>query len=308
MGKNTRTASVQLGMEGGALAGTCDSGYGCPYVRSISWSGVSTPMPKVTDPKVAFNLLFMGFDPTASLADRTKRTAYRKSVLDVAIARATTLQTRLGVSDKHKLDEYLTGVRETERQVVDMPTGMGCGGATAPDASVNMDFEKGVKAMSDIMVLGMQCDVSRIYTFMLGNAGGQHVYTNLGINRGHHDISHHGGNAANFAMLQTIDTYEMTLLFYLLDKMKKTTEGASNLLFNSTVFMSSEISDGDRHNHDNMPMIVAGNGGGMLNTGQHYILQGAKYSNMLVTTLRTFGIPDGKLGDSTGPVMEVLKT
>jgi hypothetical protein len=199
-------------------------------------------------------------------------------------------------------------VRETERTIVDVPTGggPGCGGATAPAGT--MDFEAGVKAMSDIMVLGMQCDVSRIYTFMLGNAGGQHVYTNLGINRGHHDISHHGGNPANLMMLQQIDTYEMTLLFYLLDKMKKTTEGTSNLLFNSTVFMSSEISDGDRHNHDNMPMLVAGNGGGMLNTGQHYILPGAKYSNMLVSTLRTFGIMDGKIGDSTGPITEVLKT
>jgi hypothetical protein len=308
IGKATHVESVVLGMEAGAQAGTCDSGYGCPYVRAISWSGISTPVPKITNAKIAFDLIFSGVDPMASQADQAKRVLYRKSVLDVATARGTALQTRLGATDRHKLDEYFTSVRETERQVTDVGTGASCKGATAPDPAAAMDFEKNVKSYADIMVLAMQCDVSRIFTFMLGNAGGQHVYSNLGITRGHHDISHHGGQAVNLMQLQTIDTYEMTLLYYFLNKLKTTVDGSADLLFNSTVYFSSEISDGDRHNHDDMPVLIAGHGGGMLNTGQHYSLPTTtKVSDVLVTTLRTMGINDAKVGDSTGPVMDILK-
>jgi hypothetical protein len=309
VGKDTRVESVILGTEAGSQAGTCDSGYGCPYVRAISWGSVTTPVAKITSTKTAFELIFTGVDPTATAADRLKRQKYRTSVLDVALGRGTSLQTRLGASDKRKLDEYATSVRETERQIMDAPSAPSCGGAgTAPNTTA-ADFEKNVKTFADIMVLAMQCDVSRIYTFMLGNAGGQHVYNNLpGITRGHHDISHHGGNAANFAMLQAIDTYEMELFGYFLNKMKATTDGTADLLFNSTVYFSSEISDGDRHNHDDMPVLIAGHGGGMLNTGQHYSLPTTtKVSNTLLATLRTMGITDVKLGDSTGALTDILK-
>ncbi|HVR64353.1 MAG TPA: DUF1552 domain-containing protein [Polyangia bacterium] len=306
IGMNTRVPSVVLGTEPGSEAGTCDSGYGCPYVRAISWGSMTTPMAKVTTPKTAFDLIFTGGDPAASAADRAKRQLYRKSVLDVAIGRTQTLRPRLGASDKLKLDEYLTSVRETERQVTDLPaTGGSCMGAQAPNVSA--DLETNVKAFSDIMVLAMQCDASRIFTFMLGNAGGQHVYSNLGINRGHHDISHHGGILTNLQMLQTIDTYEIQLLGYFLNKLKSTTDGANNLLFNSTIYFSSEISDGDAHNHDDMPVLIAGHGGGMLNTGQHFSLPTTtKVSDMLLSTLRTVGVTGVPLGDGTAPVMDIL--
>ena len=307
IGMNTRVPSVVLGTEPGSQAGTCDSGYGCPYVRAISWGSANTPMAKVTTPKTAFDLIFAGGDPAASAADRTKRQMYRKSVLDVAVGRTQTLKPRLGASDQRKLDEYLTSVRETERQVTDLSaSGGGCMGAQAP--AVSADLETNVKAFSDIMVLAMQCDASRIFTFMLGNAGGQHVYSNLGINRGHHDISHHGGNASNLQMLQAIDTYEIQLLSYFLTKLKSTIDGANNLLFNSTVYFSSEISDGDLHNHDDMPVLIAGHGGGMLNTGQHYSLPiTTNVSDVLLSTLRTVGVTGVPLGDSVAPVMDILK-
>ncbi|HEY2899398.1 MAG TPA: DUF1552 domain-containing protein, partial [Polyangia bacterium] len=182
VGMNTRVPYAALGIDGGALAGSCDSGFGCPYSRAISWSGPTTPLPKVTDPKTAFNLIFMGFDPTASQSDQLRRTKYRKSVLDAVTAQAQGLKPRLGTSDKAKLDEYFTSVSEVERQVTTVSTNT-CNTGTPPDATATMTFEKQMDAMNSIMVLAMQCDVTRIFSFMLGNAASQRVYNNLGITR-----------------------------------------------------------------------------------------------------------------------------
>jgi hypothetical protein len=311
-GMKTRVASLQLGSDGGALAGGCDSGYGCPYARAISWSSETTPLPKITVPKTAFDLLFAGFKPQETSADQLKRQFYKKSVLDVATAEATSLAMRLGRTDKRKLDEYLTGVREVERQV----SAIGAGGSCNVDPSVaapvtTMTLEPFLKTMSDIMVLAMQCDVTRIITYMFGNAVSGRTYPALGATRGHHDISHHGNNAANQKLLETISTYEMTQVSYLLNKMKSVPEGDQNLLYNSTLYLSSDISDGNRHNHDDMPVLIAGHGGGMLKAGHHIefpIAAKTKVANALLSTLLTVGVNNTPIGDSTGPLPEILKT
>lgn len=303
----TLVPSMALGIDDGAQAGTCDSGYGCPYVRAISWSDAMTPAAKITNPVTAFNQLFKGFDPTASQGDLLRRQKYQKSVLDAVTSQANSLKARLGTTDKQKLDEYFTSVAETEREVTMLGGAQMCNTGMPPDASVSMDFEKKMNAMADIMTLAFQCDVTRVFTFMVGNAGGQRVYSNLGITRGHHDISHHGGQAVNLMQLTTIDTYEVKLFGYLLNKLKTTMDGTNDLLYNSTIYFSSEISDGDAHNHDDMPVLIAGHGGGMLKTGQHYMLPTTtKVSNVLLTTLRTMGINNVSIGDSTGPQMDIV--
>jgi hypothetical protein len=304
VGKATRLPSMQLGIDGGSSAGGCDSGYGCAYARNISWADAMSPLPKITNNSQIFDQIFMGFDPTSSTADRDKRRAYQKSVLDSALADAMSLSGKLGKTDAAKLDQYLTGVRELERQAdVATPTAACTKPAIKPVAT-NADFETQVKTMSDLMVLAMQCDATRIISFMLGNAGSNRTYNNLGISRGHHDISHHGMMAPNLMMLQQIGTYEIQLFAYLLTKMKAVTEGTSNMLYNSSVFFSSEISDGDRHNHDDMPVILAGHGGGAFTPGKHLLFPQAthtKVGNLLTSVIATLGV-NAKVGDADGPL------
>ena len=304
IGKATRLPSMQLGMDGGSAAGDCDSGYSCAYSRNVSWADAQTPLPKLTSASQVFDQIFAGFDPTATAAQRDKRRAYQKSILDAAIGDATSLQARLGKTDKAKLDEYLTGIREVERELTTTDTAT-CTMPARPATST--DFPTQVKTMSDLMVLAMQCDATRIITFMLGNAASNRVYSNLGITRGHHDISHHMSAPANLAMLQQIGTWELQMFAYLLGKMKAVTEGAQTMLYNSSVFFSSEISDGNRHNHDDMPVLLAGNGGGAFTPGKHVLYaptSHTKTSNLLTGMLASVGVTT-KVGDATGTLPEL---
>ena len=306
IGTATRLPSLQLGMDGGNTAGDCDSGYSCAYARSVSWSGPQTPMPKLTSPSQVFDQIFAGFDPTATSAQRAKRAAYQKSVLDAAIGDASSLQAKLAKTDKAKLDEYLTGIREVERELqTTTPTASCTMPATRPAAST--DFPTSVKTMTDLMVLAMQCDATRIISFMLGNAGSDRVYSNLGLAKGHHTFSHHMSLPENLGPLQQIGTWEIQQLSYLLGKMKAITEGAQTMLYNSSVFWSSEISDGNRHNHDDMPAILAGNGGGAFTPGKHVLYtpdSHTKVSNLLTGMLATMGV-NANVGDATGTLPEL---
>jgi hypothetical protein len=307
IGKATRLPSLQIGIDGGSAAGDCDSGYSCAYSRNVTWANATTPLPKLTSAAQVFDQIFAGFDPTSTAAQRDKRRAYQQSILDAAIGDATSLQLKLGKTDKTKLDEYLTGIREVEREIMTTTSTAACTMPATRPAATNTDFPTQVKTMSDLMVLAMQCDATRIITFMLGNAGSNRVYSNLGISRGHHDISHHMSLPENLAMLQQIGTFEIQMLAYLLGKMKAVTEGAQTMLYNSSVFFSSEISDGNRHNHDDMPVILAGNGGGAFTPGKHVLYAPtthAKVSNLLTGMLSSVGVTK-MVGDATGTLPEL---
>jgi hypothetical protein len=311
IGKQTRLPSLELGVDGGSAAGDCDNGYSCAYARNISWSGPSTPRAKLTDPKTIFNQLFQGYDASASNAEVQKREAYQKGVLDLATGEAKSLRLKLGQTDQHKLDEYLTSVEEIERQVGLGPSAQ-CTVGSAP-ASTN-DFRTKLTAISDLMVLALQCDATRIITFMLGNAISGQSYPWLTVNgsaitRGHHDISHHGNQQANLDQLAAINLWTMQQFAYLLTKLKGVSEGASSLLDNTAIFLSSDVSDGNRHNHDDMPILLAGHGGGKLAAGQHVSYPKAnkeKVSNLLSTMLSTVGVTT-PVGDSTGTLAQLLK-
>jgi hypothetical protein len=303
IGGATRIASMQLGTSGGSTAGNCDSGYGCAYARNISWSDATTPLPKLVDPVKVFDQIFAGANPGETATAAAKRRAYDKSVLDAVTADAKGLALKLGRSDNVKLDQYLTGVRALETKLMAMTPVSQCTPGTKPAATT--DFPAKVALMSDLMVLAMQCDATRIITFMLGNAISGQTYPQLGVTGGHHDISHHANDPTKLSQLASIGLWEITQLAYLMNKMKSVAEGSSNLLYNSTIFFSSDISDGNRHNHDDLPIILAGHGGGALSPGKHVVFPSnmkQKVSNLLVTMLGTVGIQNATLGDSTGPL------
>jgi hypothetical protein len=169
LGEATRFSSLQLGMDGGGSTGNCDSGYSCAYARNISWAGPQTPLPKTVNPQIVFDRLFAGLDPQATATERAKRKKYQNSVLDVAIADAEKLKGKLGAADNAKVDEYLTAIRELERQINEMDEATLCGVPARPGSSYDVTMK--ARVMADLMVTAMQCDLTRVVSFMLANAG-----------------------------------------------------------------------------------------------------------------------------------------
>lgn len=306
IGPLTRIPSMQLGIDGGDSAGDCDSGYSCAYARNISWASKSQPLPKVVNPSVVYDQLFGGFDPEATAAEVAKRKKYRMSVLDYVTGEAKSLSAKLGTSDRAKLDEYLTGVYELGKKIEKLGTGPVCTAIDPPGAKPPL--AEHITLMSDLMVLAMQCDATRIITFMLANAGSGRSYEFIGVSGAHHEISHHQNIAENFDKLTAIDTWEVTQLAYLLEKMDSIDEGGATMLDNSIVFFSSEIEDGNSHSHYNMPILVAGKGGGALASGRHVAFSDDRpVADLFVSILNALDIPDASFGqDSTGPIKELL--
>ncbi|MEZ4219953.1 MAG: DUF1552 domain-containing protein [Polyangiaceae bacterium] len=299
LGKETRIASLQLGIDGGAGVGGCDSGYSCAYARNISWASETQPLPKTINPQVVFDQIFEGFDPTQSSEAKVRVRKYRASVLDYVHQDAKSLSTRLNTKDRAKLDEYMTGIFDLE-QSIQNANQVSCDAIARPEE--NLTFPEHVKMMLDLSVLAMQCDVTRVVTFMLGNAGSGRNYDFIGVSGGHHQLSHHQSQQSNYDKLTKIDTWEITQLAYLLEKMDQVSEGSGTLLDNAAVFFSSEIEDGNAHRHTNLPVLLAGGLGGALPTGQHLkFADKTPLANLFVTLLNQMGIATGSFGqNSTG--------
>lgn len=297
--KFTRIPSLQLGTDGGGGTGNCDSGYSCAYARNISWASATQPLPKSTSPQVVFDTLFSGFDPKATLIEQQRRLKYKKSVLDYALAEANGLKGKLGKTDNLKIDEYMSGIRDLEAKLA-TPVAT-CSVPTKPVA--DYAFEAKIKIMSDLMVLAFQCDATRVISFMMGNAGDNRSFDFIGVSGGHHSLSHHGGAAASFDGLKKIDKWEITQFAYLLEKMDAIVEpNGMTMLDNSSVFFSSEIEDGDAHRHTNLPVILAGKGGGAFKTNRHVKMAATPIANLFTSMLNASGVPNTKFGDGTGPL------
>ncbi len=307
VGEATRFPSLELGIERGNQAGNCDSGYSCAYSNNMSWRSENTPNAKETDPKAVFERLFGGTDPKDVAAARAKREAYSQSVLDFVTEDAKGLGATLGGGDKRKLDEYLTAVREVEIRIekarkdrAEMKP------PPKPDMAAPTGTPKAVvdhmRLMCDLMVLAFQTDLTRVVTLPFANDGSNKPYPVIGVNDGHHDCSHHGNNADKQAKIQKINAFHVEQLAYLLGKLQAVKEkGGTTLLDNVMLVYGSGIGDGNRHNHDDLPILLAGGGGGTIEGGRH-----VKYKfdtplmNLYLALFERVGAPAKSFGDSTG--------
>jgi hypothetical protein len=296
----TRLRSIELSCEDASTTGNCDSGYGCAYTSSISWNTATTPCPRETSPSGAFDRLFYGSGTRETPQERAKRVAYKKGVLDLVAADAQALGRRLGAGDRQKLDEYLTSVRELERRVVDDNTQNQCGGDARPTDAVH-PYEERVGLMFDVLALGLRCDVTRVASLMLARELSDHSYVSLGLSEGHHSLSHHDGDANKIAALASINRWHVERLAAFLAKLQSTSEGDGNLLDHSMIVYGSGISDGNTHSHGDLPILLAGRGGGALRQGQHLRYAGQlPLSNLYVALLSALGLTVTSFGDSTG--------
>lgn len=300
-GQATRFPSLELGCEAGRGAGNCDSGYSCAYSSNISWAASDRPIAKEINPRLVYERLFGSGEPADELASRERR-ALKKSVLDFINEDARRLRSGLGQTDREKLDEYLTGVREVERRVTqgDRPTAAPQGDGAAP-AGIPDDYAEHIRVMCDMMVLAFQADLTRISTFMLANAGSNRSYNQIDVPDGHHSLSHHRGDPKKHAKIRKINRFHVTQLAYLLKKLKSVPEGEGTLLDSAMVVYGSGLSDGNRHNNENLPVLLAGRGGGTIDTGRHLRFEEeTPLNNLYLSLLNRFGTPAEFLGDSTG--------
>lgn len=302
MAGQTRFPSLELGSDGGGSTGDCDSGYSCAYARNIAWAGPSTPLAKDTNPSVVFDRLFAGTDPRATAEQQRRRRLYKQSILDFIREDARQLTGRLGRTDRRKVDEHLTAVRELELRLAAADAGASCVADRPEDVR---DYPSRVKAMIDLMVLAFRCDLTRVITFMLGNAGSGQVYDFLGISEQHHELSHHQQDPVRLEKLAAIDTWEVTQLADLLSKLKAIPEAEGSLLDHAAIYFGSEIEDGDTHSCFNLPVVVAGRAGGALSPGQHLAFpDDAPVANLFVSLLGAVGVPVTTFGaEGTEPLL-----
>ncbi len=261
-------------------------------------------MSKEVDPGALFDRLFEGQTTKETRQAKSVREKYRKSVIDFALEDAKQLQSKLPATDKRKLDEYLYSIRDVEKRlgsseklrvseqgVPDYPRPIG----------VPKEFAKHSELMMDMITLAFQTDSTRILTFMFTNAGSNRSYPEIGIDEGHHELSHHGKSEEKQAKIATINRFHVDQFNYLLTRMASISEGDRTLLDNCMLMYGSGISDGDRHNHDDLPIILAGGGAGRIKSGRHIrYANKTPLCNLYVWMLHQMGAKVDKFGDSTG--------
>ncbi len=301
LGNKTLFRSLELGGERGATAGNCDSGYSCAYSSTISWRSPTLPMPKETDPRQVFERLFGtgdAGDPTLTMA---KRMRYRTSLLDFVLEDAASLRKNLGNRDRMKLDEYLTGVREIEARLQKTEKMQKDLNPDLEPVGIPVDFGEHLRLLGDMMILAFQSDLTRVSTFMFANEGSNRAYNEIGVSDGHHEVSHHGKDPEKIRKKFEIDLFHTKQVAAILEKMSSVQEEGGSLLDNCMVVFGCGISDGDRHNHDDLPILFAGKGGSDLRTGRHVEYpRHTPLNNLYLAMLDRMGIPLETLGDSTG--------
>lgn len=308
LGDKTRFGSLELGCERGGLAGDCDSGYSCAYSNSISWRTESTPVAKEVNPRLVFERLFQSEDINETQQSRIERLAENKSILDFVMEDAKLLNKKLGTTDKMKLDEYMTGIREIERRISFVENQSKANNIQQfSNIDIPSDYGEHIRLMGDLMVLAFQTDTTRVSTFMFANEGSNRSYKSIGVSDGHHEMSHHQRNPEKLEALRKINTFHTAQLAYILNKMNSVSEGDKTLLENSMVLYGAGICDGDRHNHDDLPLLMAGKAGGKISSGKHLKFNnGTPMSNLFLSMADKLGVPQENIGDSTGKLDQLI--
>ena len=303
IGGDTRFPSIELGCDESRTVGNCDSGYSCAYTNSLSWRSPTSPMPPETNPRLAFERLFGGIDAGLDPATRAIRRRERRSILDIVAERTNALVGSLGPSDRRKMDEYLTSVREIERRIeiaerdtrevtpdFEMPSG------------VPVLFADYASLMFDMQAIAFQADLTRVSTLMLGREGSLRTYPEIGVPDPHHPLTHHRDNPEWIEKVTKVNVLHMELFAKFIAKLAATPDGDGTLLDHSIVVYGSGIADGNKHTHEDLPVVVAGHGGGLLG-GRHLVYaENTPMTNFYLTMLDRIGVKEETIGDSTGRV------
>lgn len=306
IGDNTKLRSLELSCDGVRKSGKCDSGYSCAYQYNLSWKTESMPMVPESNPRLVFERLFGN---SSSLFDRKgqlQRRALNKSILDFALGGASDFSKRLGKVDQEKLNEYFTSVRELEKRIereekirdvipdLNRPAGI-------PD-----NYREHLRLMFDMMVLAFQSDTTRISSFLLAHDGSNRSFRDIGVPEGHHALSHHKNDPEKINKLAKIDHFYSEQFAYLMDKLSNTKEvDGSRLIDHCMIVFGGGISDGNRHRHSDLPVLLAGGSSHGLKTGRHVDFESLPMTNLYLGLLDRVGVQASQVGDSTGILTDI---
>jgi hypothetical protein len=301
IGNQTRFPSLELGMEDSRQAGDCDSGYSCAYTNNLAWRSETQPLPPILDPRALFERLF-GNGIVLTPEARARQSRYRRSVLDFVTDDTRKLEADLGPADRRKLDEYLSSIREIERQIAK---------AESDNAQIDphmekpygvpADFAEHFKLMTDMMTVAFQADLTRIVTFLVTHEGTSRPYREIGIPDGHHPLTHHRNMPDLMEKVAQINCYQARQFAAWIEKMKATKEGDSSLLDNSMIVYGAGLSDGNRHLHEDLPTLIAGRGGSYIKPGRRIVYRKeTPMCNLFLTMMDRMGVPVEHFGDSSG--------
>jgi hypothetical protein len=288
-------------MEDARQAGDCDSGYSCAYTNNLAWRSETQPLPPILDPRAFFERMFGKGQPMTP-EERARQSKYRRSILDFVTEDTHKLESNLGPSDRRKLDEYLSSIREVERQIeraekdnqqidphMDKPYG------------VPADFAEHFRMMSNMIAIAFQADQTRIVTFLMTREGSSRPYRELGIPDGHHPLTHHRSQPELMEKVRKINEYHVQQFASFVEKMKATKEGDGTLLDNSMIVYGAGLSDGNAHLHEDLPTIIAGRGGNYIKTGRRLLARKeTPMCNLFLTMMDRMGVHVENFGDSTG--------
>ncbi|HLF94859.1 MAG TPA: DUF1552 domain-containing protein [Planctomycetota bacterium] len=308
VGQTTRLPSLEIGCDKGAMAGNCDSGYSCAYSSTIVWKSPTQPIPKEVNPRLIFERLFGDPNKVAEERDRAKALLYKKSVLDLVLEDAKKLNGDLGGADRRKVEEYLDSVRSIEKQIqaAERDTERRLPPELEVPDGVPGEFPKYVRLMVDLLVAALQTQTTRVATFMLANEGSNRTFPFIDVRDGHHSISHHAGNQEKLEKIAKIDRFYVGQFAYLVEKLRSIKEGDGTLLDSTMALYGNSIGDGNRHNHDELPVLFAGKAQGTVQTGRHVRYpRNTPLANLYLSILDRMGVKEEKFGDSTGRLTDL---
>jgi hypothetical protein len=308
VGHLTRFPSLELTCETSRPTGNCDSGYSCAYQFNLSWSGPTTPMTAEANPRQVFERLFGAGPPGQREANLKRRRQEQRSILDFVLDDAHQMQRRLNARDKEKLDQYLTGVRELETRIGRAEKiGDPADPMIAEPAGIPPTFGEHMQLMFQILTLAFQTDSTRVATLLLSHDGSNRSFSEIGIPEGHHDLSHHFGDTDKIQKVSEIDLWYIQQLTAFLQKLDATKDVDGNsLLHNSMIVYGSGNADGNKHSHTELPILLAGSGGGTFKTGRYVKGDATPATNLYLSMAQRMGLEKlSSFGDSTGPLSNV---
>lgn len=300
LGQDTQFASLELSLDSREPVGSCDPGYSCAYANTLCWRTPTTPLPMENDPRVVFERMFGGTESTDKTASAARR-AEQRSILDAVTQRLGRLKAELGANDGRKLDEYGEAIRDVERriQVAEAQSDRELPVVEQP-AGIPRQFEDHAKLMFDLQVLAYQADLTRVITFMVANETSQRAYPEIGVPDAHHPLSHHGGDKEKIAKLQKVNVFHSTLFAHYLNRLATTSDGSGSLLDSITLLYGSGMSDGNTHNHHDLPTLVLASPERWKGGRQIKVPAFTPVTNLFLTVLDGLGVPIESFGDSTG--------
>ena len=306
VGQQTVLPSLELSMDLLQTVGQCDNGYACVYQNNLSWSSPTTPLPSEAHPRIVFERLF---GEGGSSADRRAAMKRKASLLDWVRDDISRLQSTLGADDRRRVDQYLGSIREVERRIQKAESDTD--GDRLPDldrpVGVPASYADHAKLMFDLQALAMQGDVTRVITFQLARETSTRTYPEIGVADPHHPTSHHGGDPEKLAKIAKINTFHVSLFADFLKRMKATPDGDGSLLDYSVYLYGSGMGNSSMHDHENLPILVAGGAATGLRGGRHIKYEkGTNLANLHLTLLDRAGIHLDSFMDSSGKVEDLF--